>query len=68
MLDMKMVVLFEVDACVPTLELAVDDLADVLEGITFAPASPTTMSLVPTQLHTSGKVFAASGGVCPSTR
>ena len=42
MLDMKMVVLFEVNACGPTPELAVDDLADVLEGITSAPASPTT--------------------------
>ena len=39
---MKMVVLFEVNACGPTPELAVDDLADVLEGITSAPASPTT--------------------------
>jgi hypothetical protein len=49
MLDMKMVVRFEVDACVPTPELAVDDLADALEGITSAPTSPmNTSSVSPT--------------------
>jgi hypothetical protein len=66
-LDMKMVVLSEIDACVPTRELAVDELADALEGITSAPASPTTLSSVLTQLHTFGKVFAASGGACLTT-
>ena len=66
MLDMKMVVLFDVDACKPTLDPAVDDLADTLEGITSAPASPTTSSLVLTQLHTFREAFAASGGVYPS--
>ena len=67
MLDIKMVVRFEVNACVPTPELAVDNLADALEGITFALASPTTSSSVLTQLHTLGKALAASGGACSST-
>ena len=61
MLHIKMDVLFEVDACVPT-----PDLADALEG-TSAPASPTILSSVLTQFHTFGKVFAASGGACPTT-
>ena len=67
MLDMKMIVRFEVDACVPTPELVVDDLADALEGITSAPISPTNSSSVLTQLHTFVKALAVSGGACPST-
>ena len=64
---MKMAVRLEVNACVPTPELAVDDLADALEGITSALMSPTTLSSGLTQLQMFGKALAASGGACPST-
>ena len=66
MLYIKMDDLFEVDAYVPTPDLAADDLADALEG-TSARASPTTLSSVLTRFHTFGKVFTASGGACPTT-
>ena len=53
MLDMKMVVRFEVNACTLTPELAVDDLADELEGITSVRTSSTSKSPVsPTQAPT----------------
>lgn len=43
--DMKMIVHFEVYACLDTPELAVDDLANALGGITSAPTSLTTTAL-----------------------
>ena len=48
---MKMVVRFEVDACLPAPELDVDDLADALGNITSASTSPTTTSSVSPALN-----------------